>query len=99
MTKISKRTVDVLEPQNWDVDHHNEYLKCCDVRVRSSGRKTYFALKRNKCVVRRFTIGSHGAVTAEAARLNAKQINSDLAIARSTTCYATFPTRPTGFLA
>jgi integrase len=55
------------------------------VRVRPSGRKTYFVMMRHKCVMRRFTIGSHGAVTAEAARLKAKQIISDLAIDKNPT--------------
>lgn len=85
MIKISKRTVDVLEPQDRDVDHYDEELKGFGVRVRPSGRKTYFVMMRHKCVMRRFTIGSHGSVTAELARLKAKQIISDLAIDKNPT--------------
>jgi integrase len=85
MIKISKRTVDVLEPQDRDVDHYDEDLKGFGVRVRPSGRKTYFVMMRHKCVMRRFTIGSHGTVTAELARLKAKQIISDLAIDKNPT--------------
>jgi integrase len=85
MIKISKRIVEALEVQNRDVDHFDEDLKGFGVRVRPSGRKTYFVMMRHKCVMRRFTIGSHGAVTAEAARLKAKQIISDLAIDKNPT--------------
>ncbi len=85
MIKISKRTVEALEPQDRDVDHFDEDLKGFGVRVRESGRKTYFVMMRHKCVMRRFTIGPHGAVTAEAARLKAKQIISDLAIDKNPT--------------
>jgi integrase len=85
MIRISKRTVDALEPQDRDVDHYDEDLKGFGVRVRPSGRKTYFVMMRHKCVMRRFTIGSHGSVTAEAARLKAKQIISDLAINKNPT--------------
>ncbi len=67
MIKISKRTVDAIEPQDRDVDHYDEDLKGFGVRVRPSGRKTYFVMMRHKCVMRRFTIGSHGTVTAELA--------------------------------
>lgn len=85
MLKISKRTVEALEAQDRDVDHYDEDLKGFGVRVRPSGRKTYFVMMRHRCVMRRFTIGTHGAVTAEAARLKAKQIISDLAIDKNPT--------------
>ena len=85
MIRISKRTVEALEPQGRDVDHYDEDLKGFGVRVRPSGRRTYFVMMRHKCVMRRFTIGSHGAVTPESARLKAKQIISDLAIDKNPT--------------
>jgi integrase len=85
MIKISKRIVEALKVQNRDVDHFDEDLKGFGVRVRPSGRKTYFVMMRHKCVMRRFTIGSHGTVTAELARLKAKQIISDLAIDKNPT--------------
>jgi integrase len=71
--------------QDSDVDHFDDDLKGFGVRIRPSGRKTYFVMMRHKCVMRRFTIGSHGSVTAEAARLKAKQIISDLAIDKNPT--------------
>jgi Arm DNA-binding domain len=83
--KISKRTVEALEAKDRDVDHYDEDLKGFGVRVRPSGRKTYFVMMRHRCVMRRFTIGTHGAVTAESARLKAKQIISDLAIDKNPT--------------
>jgi Arm DNA-binding domain len=85
MIRISKRTVEALEPQDRDVDHYDEDLKGFGIRVRPSGRRTYFVMMRHRCVMRRFAIGSHGAVTAEAARLKAKQIISDLAIDKNPT--------------
>jgi integrase len=83
--KISKRTVEALEAQERDVDYYDEDLKGFGVRVRTSGRRTYFVMMRHVCVMRRFTIGSHGPITAEAARLKAKQIISDLAIDKNPT--------------
>lgn len=85
MIKISKRIVEALEVQDRDVDFYDDDLKGFGVRVRPSGRRTYFVMMRHKYVMRRFTIGSHGAVTAEAARLKAKQIISDLAIDKNPT--------------
>ena len=85
MIKISKRVVESLEARDRDIDHFDDDLKGFGVRVRPSGRKTYFVMMQHKCVMRRFTIGSHGSVTAEAARLKAKQIISDLAIDKNPT--------------
>lgn len=85
MIKISKRTVDALELQERDIDFYDEELKGFGVRVRPSGRKTYFVMMRHRCVMRRFTIGSHGSVNSEMARLRAKQIISDLAIDKNPT--------------
>jgi integrase len=85
MIKIYKRVVEALEVRDRDFDHFDDDLKGFGVRVRTSGRKTYFVMMRHKCVMRRFTIGPHGAVTAEAARLKAKQIISDLAIDKNPT--------------
>ena len=85
MIKISKRIVEALESKGYDIDYYDEHLKGFGVRVRPSGRKTYFVMMRHKCVMRRFTIGSHGSVTSEIARLKAKQIISDLAINKNPT--------------
>lgn len=83
--RISKRTVDALEASDRDQDHYDSDLKGFGVRVRRSGRKTYFVMMRHKCVMRRFTIGTHGALSPEQARLKAKQIVADLAIDRNPT--------------
>ena len=85
MIKISRRTVEALEPMERDVDYYDEDLKGFGVRVRPSGRKTYFVMMRHKCVMRRFTVGTHGSVAPEQARLKAKQIIADLAIDKNPT--------------
>ena len=85
MIKISRRTVEALEPMARDVDYYDEDLKGFGVRVRTSGRKTYFVMMRHKCVMRRFTVGTHGSVAPEQARLKAKQIIADLAIDKNPT--------------
>ncbi len=85
MIKISRRTVESLEPTERDMDYYDEDLKGFGIRVRPSGRKTYFVMMRHKCVMRRFTVGTHGSVAPEQARLKAKQIISDLAIDKNPT--------------
>ena len=54
--RISKRTVESLQVGTADLDFFDEDLKGFGVRVRISGRKTYFVLKRHREVLRRFTI-------------------------------------------
>ena len=85
MIKISRRSVEALEPMARDVDYYDEDLKGFGIRVRPSGRKTYFVMMRHKCVMRRFTVGTHGSVAPEQARLKAKQIIADLAIDKNPT--------------
>lgn len=77
---ISKRQVDALMPTERDLDFFDDDLKGFGVRVRTSGRKTYFVLMRHRGVLRRFTIGPHGAVSPELARTKAKEIIAQLAI-------------------
>ncbi|MEP7171898.1 MAG: site-specific integrase [Aestuariivirga sp.] len=77
---ISKRQVDALVPTERDLDFFDDDLKGFGVRVRTSGRKTYFVLMRHRGVLRRFTIGAHGAVSPELARNKAKGIIAQLAI-------------------
>jgi integrase len=78
--RISKRVVDDLKPGSGDLDFFDDDLKGFGVRVRPSGRKTYFVLMRYRGVLKRFTIGPHGAVTSELARMKAKGIISQLAV-------------------
>jgi integrase len=78
--RISKRVVDTLEPGTTDLDFFDDDLKGFGVRVRTSGRKSYFVLMRFHGVLKRFTIGPHGAITTELARIKAKEIISQLAM-------------------
>ena len=78
--RISKRVVDALESRSTDLDFFDDDLKGFGVRVRTSGRKSYFVLMRFHGVLKRFSIGPHGAITTELARIKAKEIISQLAI-------------------
>lgn len=77
--KISKRTVDALEPLDQDKVYYDDALKGFGVRVRKSGRKTYFVMGRFEGRQRRITIGTHGPVTADQARKQAREILFDFA--------------------
>ena len=70
--RISKRVVDALEPGATDLDFFDDDLKGFGFRVRTSGRKSYFVMMRFHGVLKRFTIGPHGAITTELARIKAK---------------------------
>jgi len=74
--RISKRSVDTLEPADkryfvWDDD-----LAGFGVRVETSGRRTFICRYRADGARRQFTIGKHGVITAEAARAEARRILS-----------------------
>src|SRR5690242_12718376 len=75
MPKITKRTVDAAAPQTGrDVFLWDSELKGFGVRVRASGSKTYLVQYRNdEGRSRRTVLGRHGAITAEQARILAKQ--------------------------
>jgi integrase len=81
--RISKRVVDDLKPGSGDLDFFDDDLKGFGVRVRASGRKTYFVLMRYRGVLKRFTMGPHGAITPELARMKAKGIISQLAVGQN----------------
>jgi Arm DNA-binding domain len=66
--RISKRVVDALEPGSTDLDFFDDDLKGFGVRARTSGRKSYFVFMRFHGVLKRFTVGPHGAITTELAR-------------------------------
>ena len=77
--RINKRAVDAIEPADTDKSYYDDTLKGFGVRVRSSGRKTYFVMGRNRGKQRRINIGAHGAMTTEQARKRAREILADLA--------------------
>lgn len=78
MSKLSKRVVEAFPVEARDRDYYDDEIKGYGIRVRSSGRRTYFVMTRLNGVMRRFTIGAHGPVTAEMARAKAKLLLADV---------------------
>jgi integrase len=81
MPKITKRTVDALEPRPgtdyfvWDSE-----LRGFGVRVRASGAKAYLLQYRNdEGRTRRLMLGRHGPLTPEQARVLARQRLGEIA--------------------
>jgi len=70
--RISKRSVDALEPQAADYFAWDDELPGFGVRVYTSGRKAYIVQYRNIRRTRRITLGKHGPLTPEEARRLAK---------------------------
>ncbi len=68
MAKITKRTVDALEPRNREHVLWDDEIKGFGVRVRPSGRKTYIVKYRERGRAVKVTIGPHGAISPAAAR-------------------------------
>ena len=78
--KLTKRAVDILHPEHRDKDYYDDALKSFGVRVRKSGRKTYFVMSRERGRLRRITLGQHGALTTEEARKMAMKVIHDLSV-------------------
>ena len=74
MAKITKRTVDALEPRDREHVLWDDEIKGFGVRVRPSGRKTYIVKYRDRGRSVKVTIGPHGAVSPAAARARAAEI-------------------------
>ena len=74
MAKITKRTVDALEPRDREHVLWDDEIKGFGVRVRPSGRKTYIVKYRDRGRVVKVTIGPHGAISPAAARARAAEI-------------------------
>lgn len=74
MPKLTKRTVDALTPKSesyfvWDCE-----VKGFGVRVMPSGTRTYQVQYRKGGRTRRTSIGRHGTVTVDQARITAKEL-------------------------
>jgi Arm DNA-binding domain len=79
--KVTKRTVESLATRDRPAVWYDIALAGFGVRVMPSGRRFYFARYRNKHGRSRwFTIGEHGEVTAEAARIKAQRVLQTVAV-------------------
>lgn len=79
MFRLTKRSVEKLEVTDkeyfvWDIE-----LSGFGVRVMPSGRKTYLIQYRASGRSRRRSIGQHGALTAELARMEARKLVGEIA--------------------
>lgn len=74
MPKLTKRTVDALQPQEADYFVWDSEIKGFGVRIMCSGAKTYQAQYRKGGRTRRVSLGRHGNITAEQARLKAREV-------------------------
>ena len=72
--KITKRSVDALEPTSRRYVSWDDTLSGFGVRVTPSGRKTFICRYRSDGVRRQYTIGRYGVITAEEARAEARRI-------------------------
>lgn len=75
--KLTKRFVDQVEPCVTDISYWDDELRGFGLRVWPSGRKVYIALTRVKGRLRKVSIGPHGPMTPEMARVKARQIISE----------------------
>lgn len=74
MAKLTKRTVEALEPQERDFIAFDDEVKGFGVRVFPNGKMTYLAQYRSGGRTRRVKIGRHGVLTADEARNKAKEV-------------------------
>jgi len=79
MPKLTKRLIDSLETRASDYFEWDDDLPGFGVRVWPTGRKVYVAQYRAGVRTRRVKIGTHGALTLEEARKEAKGILGDVA--------------------
>ncbi|AGI73766.1 putative phage integrase [Octadecabacter arcticus 238] len=79
MPKLTKRTVDALDPEAKDYFVWDTLIAGFGVRIMPSGAKTYQAQYRKGGRTRRISLGRHGTLTVEQARLLAKEVLGDVA--------------------
>ena len=80
MPRITKRAVEAMQPRRGDVFLWDQELRGFGVRVKPSGVRSYVIQYRNgHGRSRRLTIGTHGRLTAEEARYEARQLLSKVA--------------------
>lgn len=79
MAKLTKRTIDGLQPRDKDYFEWDDELSGFGIRIWPTGKKTYVAQYRVGKQTRRFKIGSHGALTVDEARKQARTVLGDVA--------------------
>ncbi|WP_264211164.1 site-specific integrase [Leisingera thetidis] len=79
MAKLTKRSVEALEPGTKDYFVWDSQIAGFGVRVMPSGAKTYQAQYRKGGRTRRVSVGRHGKVTVDEARKLAKEIMGQVA--------------------
>lgn len=79
MMKLTKRAIDQLEATDKDYFVWDSELSGFGVRVMPSGRKSYLIQYRAGGRSRRRTIGQHGVLTADQARMEARKLLGDVA--------------------
>ncbi len=78
--KITKRSIDGLEPNRQRYIVWDDALPGFGVRVEAKGRKTFLCRYRAGGVRRQYTIGRYGVLTAEEARAEARRILGAVAL-------------------
>ncbi|UWQ97486.1 integrase arm-type DNA-binding domain-containing protein [Rhodobacteraceae bacterium M385] len=79
MVKLTKRSIDQLAISEKDYFVWDSELSGFGVRVMPSGRKSYLVQYRAGGRSRRKTIGQHGALTVDQARVEARKLLGDVA--------------------
>src|SRR5689334_6940800 len=82
MAKIGKRVVDAARPGERPVLIWDDEVKGFGLKVQPTGAKTYIVQYRTGgrgAPTRRYTIGSHGKIAPEAARIEAKRVLGQVA--------------------
>lgn len=74
MTKITKRLIDSLSPQDKDYFIWDSEVSGFGLRIFATGRKSYLIQYRVGSRTRRMTIGAHGVLTPDEARKEARAL-------------------------
>lgn len=74
MTKLTKRSVEALRPEAKDYFVWDDDIKGFGVRIMATGARTYQAQYRKGGRTRRISLGRHGNITTEQARLKAREV-------------------------
>lgn len=80
MPKLTKRTIDALQPETKDFFVWDSQIAGFGVRVMPSGAKTYQAQYRKGGRTRRVSLGRHGKITVDEARRLAKDVMGQVAM-------------------